>query len=89
MSTTETPNQAGISRRSFLRTGTQVVAGMGAFVAALKPLASLDIDDFGGVQGFLQKHYKEMDEADMDTALRRIEVDVKRRFDIDAVAKDI
>ena len=89
MSTTETPMEAGITRRSFLRTGTQVVAGMGAFVAALKPLASLDPDDFGGVQGFLQKHYKEMDEAEMDTALRRIEADVKRRFDVEAVAKDV
>ncbi|MFT4711426.1 MAG: Fe-S-cluster-containing dehydrogenase component [Bacteroidia bacterium] len=77
------------SRRSFLRSGVQVVAGMGAFVSALKPLADLDVETLGGVEGFLQKHYKEMDENDMAAALKRIEENVKRRFDVDAVARDV
>ena len=86
---TKTQDVASESRRNFLRTGVQVVAGMGAFVAALEPLKALDPDDFGGIEGFLQKHYKELDEDEIEDALRRIEADVKRRFDVDAVARDV
>ena len=77
------------TRRNFLRSGVQVVAGMGAFVSALKPLADFDVDTLGGVEGFLQKHYKEMSADDMKASLARIESDVKRRFDVDVVARDI
>ena len=71
------------SRRNFLRSGVQVVAGMGAFVTALKPLADFDTTTLGGIEGFLQKHYKEMDAEDMADALSRIQADVERRFDLD------
>ena len=86
---TQVPSAPNESRRNFLRTGVQVVAGMGAFVAALEPLKALDPDDFGGIEGFLQKHYKELDEDEIEAALRRIEADVKRRFDVDAAARDV
>ena len=81
--TTQAPTAPTTSRRNFLRSGVQVVAGMGAFVAALKPLADFDTSSLGGIEGFLQKHYKEMDADDMAAALERIQADVERRFDLD------
>lgn len=77
------------TRRSFLRSSVSVVGGMAAAVAALEPLKELDPEDFGGLEGFIQKHYKEMSGEDMAKALRRIEAQVKRRYDVDAVAKDV
>ena len=81
--TTPPTGPARTSRRSFLRSGVQVVAGMGAFVAALEPLSDIDPDDWGGLEGFLQKHYKEMTDEDLQAALARIEADVRRRFELD------
>ena len=79
----------GMSRRSFLRGGMTVVGGMSAFVAALNPLRELDADDVPSVEGFLQKHYKEMNEGDMLAALDRIRAQVKRRFDVDPEVRDV
>jgi len=84
--TTQTPSAPAVnrtSRRNFLRSGVQVVAGMGAFVTALKPLTDFDTGSIGGIEGFLQKHYKEMDAEEMAAALERIETDVRRRLDLD------
>ena len=92
MSTASTaPHQGGIgmSRRSFLRGGISLVGGMSAFVAALSPLRDLDPEDLPSVEGFLQKHYKEMDEADMAVALGRIRDQVRRRFDIEPSVRDV
>lgn len=79
----------GLSRRSFLRNGIGIVGGMSAFVAALKPLMDLDPGDFDSVEGMVQKHYKEMDEAEMLTALERIRESVAARFGVDAVVSDV
>ena len=54
---------------------------MTAFVAALSPLRDMDPDDKPSLSSFLQKHYKEMDEADMEEALTRIAAEVKKRYD--------
>ncbi len=86
--TQTTPAAPTTSRRNFLRSGVQVAAGMGAFVTALKPLADFDMNTLGGIEGFLQKHYKEMDAEDMADALGRIQADVERRFDLDPTKLD-
>lgn len=77
------------SRRSFLRNGLTVAGGMTAFVAALSPLRDLDPEDKPSISKFLQKHYKEMDEADMAEALARISAEVKKRYDIEPNVRDI
>ncbi|MCP5024506.1 MAG: 4Fe-4S dicluster domain-containing protein [bacterium] len=78
-----------LSRRSFLRGGLSVAAGMGAFVAALKPLADMDPDDIPSLEGFLQKHYKEMDAEDMEAALKRISDKVEARWDVVPNVRDV
>ncbi len=66
-----------------------MVGGMSAFLAALSPLRELDEEDYPSLEGFLQKHYKEMDEADMRAALDRIRGEVHKRFDLEANVRDI
>jgi len=89
MSTQPSTTTGGSTRRSFLRSSVSVVGGMAAAVAALEPLKELDPEDFGSLEGFIQKHYKQMSGEDMVAALARIEDQVKRRYDVDAVCKDI
>lgn len=89
MTDVTTSASGSTTRRSFLRSSVSVVGGMAAAVAALEPLKDLDPEDYGGVDDFIQKHYKQMSGADMEAALRRIEAQVKRRHDVDAVAKDV
>lgn len=79
----------GLNRRSFLRNGVTMVGGMSAFVAALSPLRDLDPEDIPSAEEFIQKHYKEMDEQDMQVALDRIKGEVKKRWDLDANVRDI
>lgn len=78
-----------LSRRSFLRQGVTAIAGLSAFVAALRPLADIDPDDIPSIDGFLQKHYKEMDAEEMDAALARISAEVQKRYGIDPDLRDI
>jgi len=78
-----------VSRRSFLRQGTSVAAGLAAFTAALKPLADLKPEDLPSVDEFLQKHYKEMSSDEMSQALKRISDKVEKRFEIRPDIKDI
>ena len=77
------------SRRSFLRNGVSVAGALTACLGALSPLRDLDDDDLPSIQKFLQRHYKEMSAEDMDEALSRITTEVKKRYDVDAVVRDI
>jgi Fe-S-cluster-containing dehydrogenase component len=77
------------SRRSFLRNAVTIAGGMSAFVAALNPLRELDAEDYPSIDAFLRKHYKEMSGADMEAALAKIRVEVKKRWDVDAVVRDV
>ena len=79
----------GTSRRSFLRNSVTVVSAMAASVAALSPLKDIDPDDIPSVEQLLQKHYKEMSPGEMATVLDRITHEVSRRYDVDAVVRDI
>ena len=81
--------QAELSRRSFLRNGASVAGALTACVGALSPLRELDAEDRPSIDSFLQKHYKEMSEEEMQVALARIKKDVDKRFQIDATVRDI
>jgi len=62
---------------------------MAAAAAALKPLMELQDEDIPSVDAFIQKHYKEMDEAEMAQALARISAKVEERFGIEPNLRDI
>jgi len=89
MSESSPPIAVPPTRRSFLRNSVQVVGAMTACVGALSPLRELDGDDMPSVEKFLQNHYKEMSEDDMQSALARITREVKKRWDVDAVVRDV
>ncbi len=85
----EYASRPGVTRRSFLRTGTAVTGAVAAMAASLSPLRELgDNDDFSMAR-FLQKHYKEMDGTDMASALKRISAQVEKRYDIRPNIRDI
>jgi molybdopterin-containing oxidoreductase family iron-sulfur binding subunit len=62
---------------------------MTAFVAALRPLAELKDGALPSMDEFLQKHYKEMSELEMQAALARIKNKVRERWNVDANVRDI
>jgi len=79
----------GLSRRSFLRHGATIVGGMSAFVAALSPLKDLESEDIPSISEFLQKHYLEMDEQEIQSVLDRIANQVRERHGVEANVEDI
>ncbi|HRQ73916.1 MAG TPA: 4Fe-4S dicluster domain-containing protein [Phycisphaerales bacterium] len=81
-------NGPGMSRRSFLRTGTAAAGGLTAIAAALSPLRELEREDAPSLEQFLQKHYKEMTPEDMERALERIRAQVERRYGIRPELRD-
>jgi molybdopterin-containing oxidoreductase family iron-sulfur binding subunit len=62
---------------------------MAACVAALSPVLELESDDIPSVDAFLQKHSKEMDEAEMGEALARISARVQERYGIEPILRDV
>ncbi|HEX6883220.1 MAG TPA: 4Fe-4S dicluster domain-containing protein [Planctomycetota bacterium] len=85
----QAPASEAPSRRSFLRGAITVASGMSAAVAALAPLREIDSEDLPSIEGFLQKHYKEMSPAEMQAALERIRLEVRKRYDVDAIVRDV
>ncbi len=81
--------QEGVDRRNFLRTGFAALGGLTAFAAALKPLEDVSLEDVGTIESLLQKHYKEMDEAEMAVALERIAGEVDKRYGLRPEIRDI
>lgn len=79
----------GLTRRTFLRTTTATVGGLAAFGAAISPLRELAGSDDLSMEGFFQKHYKEMSPEELDHALSRISDKVKKRFDITPNVVDV
>lgn len=76
-----------MNRRDFLRRGAILVSGMGALAASLAPLRQLK--NAFDPEEFVQKHYKEMTNEEMDQVLKRIERKVKERYDVNATVRDI
>ncbi|MHC5023748.1 MAG: 4Fe-4S dicluster domain-containing protein [Planctomycetota bacterium] len=79
-----TDTRPPLTRRSFLRRGAAVTGGMAALAAAMSPLLDLEAGDFDSLEEFLQRHYKEMSDAELEQALARIRSDVERRFGVEA-----
>jgi Fe-S-cluster-containing dehydrogenase component len=78
-----------ISRRSFLRKSAVAAGGLAAVVTAMKPLLDLESDEIPTVEKMLQKHYKEMNPAQMQSALTRISDEVEKRYELRPDIKDI
>ncbi len=81
-------SRPGMTRRSFLRTSAGATGGIAALAASLSPLREMGGEGFS-MQEFLQKHYKEMSESDMDTALTRISDQVEKRYEVRPDIRDI
>lgn len=77
-----------VTRRSFLRGSINAASGLAALAAALSPLQELDTSDFT-IEKFLQKHYKEMTPADMESVLERIRREVEARYAVRPEIRDI
>ncbi|MBN1344686.1 MAG: 4Fe-4S dicluster domain-containing protein [Phycisphaerae bacterium] len=69
-----------MTRRGFVLKGTAAVAGVSAIAGALSPLKDLSSRELPSLEGFLQKHYKEMTVAEKQAALDRIARDVEQRY---------
>jgi len=78
------PDDGKASRRAFITQGASVAAGLAAPTAAMSPLRHLNPDDLPTADEFLQKHYKEMSDADKEEVLARIREQVKQRHGVDA-----
>jgi len=81
------PPDAGMSRRSFLRTSAVLTTGLAALAASLKPL--LEMNDFPTMERFLQKYYKELTPAEMEKVLQRIEAEVEKQYGIRPHVRDL
>jgi len=75
-----------MSRRSFLRSSTVLSAGLAAIAAGLAPLRKLG--EFGSVDEFIQKYYKELTPDEMKAVLARIEDEVQRQYGIRPHVRD-
>jgi molybdopterin-containing oxidoreductase family iron-sulfur binding subunit len=76
-----------MDRRSFLRKSAVAASGIAAIAASLSPLRELS--DFGSVDEFLQKHYKELSPEDMERALERIRKEVERQYGLRPHLRDL
>jgi molybdopterin-containing oxidoreductase family iron-sulfur binding subunit len=75
-----------MSRRSFLRSTALLSAGVAAVAAGLAPLRKLG--EFGSVDEFLQKYYKELTPEEMKAVIARIEAEVERQYGIRPHVRD-
>jgi molybdopterin-containing oxidoreductase family iron-sulfur binding subunit len=77
------------TRRSFLRRSVAAASGLAALAAALSPLRELAEGEIPDIEGFLQKHYKEMSGEEMERALARISAHVERDYGVRPEIRDI
>ncbi len=77
-----------VDRRNFLRASLGAAGGMAAFAAAVSPLKDFDTSDLT-LEGFLQKHYKEMTPEDKEQALERIRKEVEERYAVRPELRDL
>src|SRR5262245_52441625 len=81
------PKAKSLDRRSFLRKSALFASGIAALAASLAPLRELT--EFGSVDAFLQKHYKELTPEEMERALQRIRNEVERQYGIRPHLRDL
>ena len=78
---------AGMSRRSFLRTSAVLATGLAAVAASLKPL--FEMEDITSAEQFMQKYYKELTPEDMKKVLARGESEVEKQYGIRPHVRDL
>lgn len=78
------PGPGETTRRGFITQGASVAAGLAALTAAMSPLRHLKPDDLPTADEFLQKHYKELTDAEKVEVLERIRKQVRERHGVDA-----
>ncbi len=78
---------AGMSRRSFLRTSAVLTAGLAAVATSLKPL--FEMEDFTSAEQFMQKYYKEMTPEEMKKVLARITREVEKQYGVRPHVRDL
>lgn len=76
-----------MSRRSFLRQSAYAATGLTALAASLSPL--LEYDEAPTLDDFLQKHYKELSEEEMNTILAGIEDEVEKEYGVRPHVRDL
>ena len=82
-----TAPDAGVTRRSFLRTSAVLATGLAAVAASLKPL--FEMEDITSAQQFMQKYYKELTPEDMAKVLQRIEGEVEKEYGVRPHVRDL
>ncbi len=85
---TQQQQKPGVSRRSFFRGALGAAGGMAAVTTALKPLLEFDTSEYT-LEGFLQRHYKEMTPEELDAALARIAEAVEKRYEVRPELRDV
>ena len=81
------PDAGSTSRRSFLRTSAVATSALAALAASLAPLRELS--DFGSVEEFLQRHYKELTPVELEQALARIRREVEQQYGLRPHLRDL
>jgi Fe-S-cluster-containing dehydrogenase component len=75
-----------VTRRNLLKGGGATL-GAAAFARALAPITEWT-DDLS-VDGFLQRHYKELDRAEMEVVLRRLEAETLDQYGASVQIEDV
>jgi len=83
--TTRLPIYGEVSRRTALK-GAGATLGLGAFAAAVSPLAQLR--GRLSAQELMQRHYKELSDEDKEAIFARLEREAKERYGADVEIKD-
>lgn len=78
---------AGVNRRSFLRTSAVLASGLAALAASLAPLRELK--DYTSAERFFQKYYKELTLEEMAKVLKRIENEVEQQYGVRPHVRDL
>jgi molybdopterin-containing oxidoreductase family iron-sulfur binding subunit len=74
-----------VSRRTVMK-GVGATLGLGAFAAAIAPLAQFK--DQTSLDEFLQRHYKELDEDDKKAIFARLEAEAREEYGAEVTIRD-
>ena len=77
-----------VTRRTFLKGTAAAMAGMAGLVAALKPLLALEKGEIT-LDALLQKHYRELNPADMQRILKALEEKCERERGVRPTIADL
>lgn len=81
----ENQESGSISRRTLIK-GTGAMLGAAAFAKAMAPLT--EWASHQSMDEFLQQHYRELDEEEMQKVLRRLEEETRRDYGVEVTITD-